>query len=204
MRPIYLDYNATTPVDREVADAMLPFLYEQFGNPSSSHPYGTAAKRAVESARAQVANILRCKTFEVAFTSGGTESNNLALKGAAFARKNQGHHIVISSVEHPAVVEVCNWLETQGFTITRLPVDSYCCVDPNSLESAMTAGTILVSVMQANNEVGTIQPITDLAAIAHRFGAWFHTDAAQSLGKIPVNVDDLGVYLISISGHKLY
>jgi len=204
MRPIYLDYNATTPVDREVADAMLPFLYEQFGNPSSTHPYGTTAKRAVEAARAQVARLLGCRPYEVAFTSGGTESNNFALKGAAFARQNQGHHIITSSVEHPAVVEVCNWLETQGFAITRLPVDSYGWVDPNSLESAITPETILVSVMHANNEVGTIQPIADLAAIAHRFGAWFHTDAAQSLGKIRVNVDDLGVDLLSIAGHKLY
>lgn len=204
MRPIYLDYNATTPIEREVADAMLPFLYEQFGNPSSNHPYGAAAKRAVEFARAQVSNLLGCKAFEVAFTSGGTESNNFALKGAAFARRSQGNHIIISSVEHPAVVEVCKWLETQGFAITRLSVDSYGWVDPNSLESAMTDGTILVSVMHANNEVGTIQPIADLAAIAHRYGAWFHTDAAQSLGKIPVNVNDLGVDLLSIAGHKLY
>lgn len=204
MQPIYLDYNATTPVAREVAEAMTPFLYEHFGNPSSSHPYGVVAKRAVETARAQVAALLGCRVGEVAFTSGGTESNNYAIKGAALARRERGNHIITSAVEHPAVIEVCKWFETQGFRITYLPVDALGKVHPDDLERAVTAETILVSVMHANNEVGTIQPIAALAEIAHRAGALMHTDAAQSLGKIAVNVDELGVDLLSIAGHKLY
>ena len=204
MKPIYLDYNATTPIAPEAAEAMLPFLYEQFGNPSSSHPYGVVAKRAVETARAQVAALLGCQYGEVVFTSGGTESNNLALKGAALARRERGNHIITSAIEHPAVIEVCKWLETQGFRVTYLPVDAWGQVDPADLERLITAETILVSVMHANNEVGTIQPIAELAEIAHRAGALMHTDAAQSLGKIAVNVEVLGVDLLSIAGHKLY
>jgi cysteine desulfurase len=204
MESIYLDYNGTTPIDNEVAKAMLPYLFEHFGNPSSSHPYGITAKLAVEKARLQVAKLLGCQTTEVAFTSGGTESNNYAIKGAAFASQSRGNHIITSAIEHPAVIEVCKWLETQGFHITYLPVDSYGLVDPEDLEKAITPQTILVSIMHANNEVGTIQPIKKLADIAHQAGALMHTDAAQSLGKIPVNVDDLGVDLLSIAGHKLY
>lgn len=204
MDPIYLDYNATTPIAREVADAMAPYLYEHFGNPSSSHPYGVVAKRAVESARAQVASLLGCKAAEVAFTSGGTESDNYAITGVAFARRKQGNHIITSAVEHPAVIEVCRWLETQGFRLTVLPVDEYGRVDPADLERFMTPDTILVTMMHANNEVGTIEPIAELARIAHRFGALMHTDAAQSVGKIPVKVDSLGVDLLTIAGHKLY
>ncbi|MBN1504343.1 MAG: selenide, water dikinase SelD [Candidatus Eisenbacteria bacterium] len=204
MRPVYLDYNATTPIAREVAEAMAPYLYEHFGNPSSSHPYGVAAKRAVESARAQVAVLLGCRPSEVIFTSGGTESNNHAIKGAALARRKHGNHVITSAVEHPAVMEVCGWLETQGFRVTILPVDEYGLVDPADLECAITPDTTLVTVMHANNEVGTIEPIAELAAIAHRHGALVHTDAAQSLGKIPVNVDALGVDLLSVAGHKLY
>ena len=204
MKPIYLDYNATTPIAPEAAEAMLPFLYEQFGNPSSSHPYGVAAKHAVETARGQVAALLGCQYGEVVFTSGGTESNNLALKGAALARRERGNHIITSAIEHPAVIEVCKWLETQGFRVTYLPVDAWGQVDPADLERLITAETILVSVMHANNEVGTIQPIAELAEIAHRAGALMHTDAAQSLGKIAVNVEVLGVDLLSIAGHKLY
>lgn len=204
MKPVYLDYNATTPIDRAVAEAMLPFLYEHFGNPSSSHPYGVAAKRAVEEAREQVAGLLGCRAAEVAFTSGGTESNNYAIKGIAFARRAQGKHIITSAVEHPAVVEVCRWLESQGFRVTVLPCDEFGLIDPSDLERAITPDTILVSVMHANNEVGTIEPIFELSRIAHRAGALMHTDAAQSVGKIPVNVDSLGVDLLSIAGHKLY
>jgi len=204
MKTIYLDYNATTPIAREVAEAMAPFLYEHFGNPSSSHPYGVVTKRAVETARAQVAALLGCQPVELAFTSGGTESNNYALKGAALARRSRGNHIITSAVEHPAVIEVCKWLETQGFRLTILPVDAYGMLDPADLEAAITPETILVSVMHANNEVGTIQPVAELAEIAHRAGALMHTDAAQSVGKIAVDVDALGVDLLSIAGHKVY
>jgi cysteine desulfurase len=204
MNPIYLDYNATTPIAREVAEAMAPYLYEHFGNPSSSHPYGLVARQAVEAARAQVAGLLGCQPAEVILTSGGTEGNNHALKGAALANRERGAHIITSAVEHPAVTEVCRWLETQGFRLTVLPVDEYGQVDPADLEYALSADTLLVTIMHANNEVGTIQPLRELAEIAHRAGALFHTDAAQSLGKIPVNVDDLGVDLLSVAGHKLY
>lgn len=204
MQPIYLDFNATTPICKEAADAMLPFLYEQFGNPSSTHPYGVSAKRAVETARAQVAALLGCQPHEVTFTSGGTESNNIAIKGAAFARRERGNHIITSAVEHPAVIEVCRWLETQGHRVTVLPVDGYGQVDPADLARALTPQTILVTIMHANNEVGTLQPIPQLAEIAHRAGVLFHTDAAQSLGKVAVKVDELGVDLLSIAGHKLY
>jgi cysteine desulfurase len=202
--PIYLDYNATTPIAREVAEAMVPYLYERFGNPSSSHPYGIAAKRAVETARRQVAALLGCQPTEVIFTSGGTESNNYAIKGIALGDRKRGNHIITSAVEHPAVTEVNNWLKTQGLRITVLPVDEYGLVDPADLERAITPDTALVTVMHANNEVGTIQPIAELAEIAHRYGALMHTDAAQSVGKIEVNVKTLGVDLLSVAGHKVY
>lgn len=170
-KPIYLDYNATTPIAREVAEAMAPYLYEHFGNPSSSHHYGVATKRAVEIARAQVASLLGCQPSEIIFTSGGTESNNYAIKGVALANRNLGNHIITSSVEHPAVVEVCNWLEREGFRITILPVDEFGMVSPEDLEASITPDTLLVTVMHANNEVGTIQPIAELSEIAHRHGA---------------------------------
>ena len=204
MKPIYLDYNATTPIAREVAEAMAPYLYEHFGNPSSSHPYGVATKQAVEAARAQVAGILGCQPAEVVFTSGGTESNNYAIKGVALAGRDKGNHIITSAVEHPAVIEVCRWLESQGFRVTVLSVDKHGFLDPANLERAMTPDTLLVTVMHANNEVGTIQPIAELAEIAHRHGALMHTDAAQSIGKLPVDVDQLDVDLLSVAGHKAY
>jgi cysteine desulfurase NifS len=204
MDPIYLDYNATSPIAPEVADAMAPYLYQHFGNPSSSHPYGQVTKRAVETARAQVAALLGCQPSEVVFTSGGTESNNYAIKGVALANRDRGDHVITSAVEHPAVIEVGHWLEAQGFRLTVLPVDGDGLVDPADLERAITPRTLLVTVMHANNEVGTLQPIADLAPIAHRHGALVHTDAAQSVGKIPVDVDDLGVDLLSVAGHKAY
>jgi cysteine desulfurase NifS/selenium donor protein len=202
--PIYLDYNATTPIDKEVADAMQPYLYGFYGNPSSMHPFGAQTKLAVEQARAQVAGLLNCFTEEVIFTSGGTESNNYAIRGAALAYQSRGRHIITSAIEHPAVLEVCRYLETQGFRVTYLPVDQYGMVDPADLAQALTPQTILVSIMHANNEVGTIQPISELVALTHSAGALFHTDAAQSVGKVRVNVNELGVDLLSIAGHKLY
>jgi cysteine desulfurase len=204
MDPIYLDYNATTPIAPEVAEAMLPYLYEHFGNPSSSHLYGAMANQAVEAARREIAALLGCEGREVIFTSGGTESNNLAIKGVAWTHRGRGDHIIISAVEHPAVVEPCAWLEAEGFRVTVLPVDGDGCVNAVDLERSIGPDTVLVSMMHANNEVGTIQPIAELAEIAHRHGALVHTDAAQSVGKIPVDVGDLGIDLLSVAGHKLY
>jgi len=202
--PIYLDYNATTPLDPAVAEAMLLFIHQIFGNPSSTHTFGTSAKQAVERARRQVAELLGCQIDEIIFTSGGSESNNYAIKGAAFANRNKGNHIITSQIEHPAVTEVCRFLETKGFQITYLPVDSSGMVDPVEVEKAITPHTILISIMHSNNEVGTIQPIKEIARIAHIKGILVHTDAAQSVGKVPVRVDDLEVDLLSIAGHKLY
>ncbi len=204
MDPIYLDYNATTPIDPAVAEAMLPYIYEHFGNPSSGHPFGLRAKKGVDKARSQVAELLACRTSEVIFTSGGTESNNHAIKGVAAAYREQGNHIITSSVEHPAVLDVCAYLEGQGFSVTYLPVDSLGMVDARQLEWAITPQTILVSVMHANNEVGTIQPIPEISEITRRHGILLHADCAQSVSKLPVKVDDLGVDLLSIAGHKLY
>jgi cysteine desulfurase NifS len=203
-QPIYLDYNATTPIAKEVADAMVPYLYGFFGNPSSSHPYGIQAKLAIENARKQVAQAIQCQTQEVLFTSGGTESNNLALRGYALSHRHKGNHIITSAIEHPAVLEVCRYLEGQGFTITYLPVDQYGWVDPKQLENALSPQTLIVSIMHANNEVGTIQPIAALADLTHQAGALFHTDAAQSVGKLPVDVDNLDIDLLSMAGHKFY
>jgi cysteine desulfurase len=204
MQPIYLDYNATTPVAPEAVEAMRPFLEQYFGNPSSIHSYGTAAKIAVEKARAQVAALIHCDPAEIVFTSGGTESNNYAIKGAAFAKRKGGNHIITSAIEHPAVIEVCHYLEKQGFEVTYLPVDAYGMVNPADVAEAMREETILISVMHANNEIGTIQPISEIAAIAKERGILFHTDAAQSTGKIETDVRSLGVDLLSIAGHKLY
>ncbi len=204
MSAIYLDYNATTPIDPQVAEAMLPYVHGLYGNPSSSHSFGLAAREGVDLARNQVAALLGCRPDELIFTSGGTEANNHAIKGVAFAHRHRGNHIITSAVEHPAVTEVCRYLETRGFRITCLPVDEHGLVDVAQLEAALTGDTILVTIMHANNEVGTIQPIAEIAEAAHSVGALVHTDCAQSVGKIPVKVDDLGVDLLSIAGHKLY
>ena len=203
-RPIYLDYNGTTPIDPEVLDAMMPFLTGEFGNPSSSHWYGIAPKRAVEAARLRVASLIGCEPGEIIFTSGGTESNNHAILGTARSLRDRGRHIVTSAVEHPAVLEVCRRLEREGFETTKVGVDGYGMVDPSDVGKAIRADTVLISIMHANNEVGTIQPVSAIAKIARARGIAMHTDAAQSLGKIPVHVRDLGVDLLTIAGHKLY
>ncbi len=204
MKPIYLDYNATTPVDSEVAEAMKPFLSEIFGNPSSAHEYGLRAKAAVGQARMQVAGLIGCTSDEIVFTSGGSESNNFAIKGVAFANRLKGNHIITSSVEHPAVTEVCRYLAANGYSITYLPVDEYGSVNPKDVEGAITSKTILISIMHANNEVGTIQPVEEIGEIAHNHNLLFHTDAAQSVGKIAVDVNRMKVDLLSVAGHKLY
>ncbi len=204
-QPIYLDYNATTPLDPEVVAAMLPYLEQHFGNPSSSHAYGHAAKEGHEQARARVAALLGCAPDEVIFTSGGSESDNQAIKGIAFARQEQGNHIITSQIEHPAVLNTCRYLETRhGFEVTYLPVDKDGLVDPASLEAAITARTILITLMHANNEVGTLEPLIEIGGVARRYGIAFHTDAAQSVGKVRVDVEELGVDLLTIAGHKLY
>jgi cysteine sulfinate desulfinase/cysteine desulfurase-like protein len=176
MDPIYLDYNATTPVDSQVAEAMLPYIHQHYGNPSSSHIFGMAAKGAVEKARNQLAKMLRSQADEVIFTSGGTESINYAIKGVAGAYRHKGNHIITSSVEHPAALEVCRYLEQRGCRVTYLPVDEFGIVDPQQVEDAVTGETILISIMHANNEVGTIEPIEDIVEIARRRGVLLHAD----------------------------
>lgn len=203
-RPIYLDYNATTPHAPEVIEAMRPYLEEHFGNPSSSHAYGRKAREAVETARAQVAALLQCAPDEVLFTSGGTESNNHAIRGIAFARRDHGRHIITSQIEHPAVTRVCEKMKQDGFDITYLPVDAHGLVSIADVERAIRKDTILITLMHANNEVGTIQPIEAVTALARARGIVVHSDAAQSAGKIPVDVQALGVDLLTIAGHKLY
>jgi len=204
MDQIYLDYNATTPIDPQVAEAMLPYIHQRYGNPSSSHLPGVAAKEAVENARGQLADMLGSKEEEVIFTSGGTESNNHAIKGVFGAYRDKGNHIITSAVEHPAVLEVCRYLEEQGCRVTYLPVDEFGMVDPRQVAGAITPKTILVSIMHANNEVGTIEPLEEISRITREHGVLLHADCAQSVGKIPVRVDDLGVDLLSIAGHKVY
>ena len=203
-KPIYLDYNATTPHDPEVIAAMRPFLEVEFGNPSSSHLYGNAPQKAVAESRRQVAGLLNCRPEEITFTSGGTESNNHAIKGVADAYGDKGNHIITSRIEHPAILEVCEYLEKNGMDVTYLPVDSQGLVSGSAVEGAITTRTILITIMHANNEVGTIQPIGEIARIAKAHGVLLHTDAAQSVGKIPTAVDALGVDLLSMAGHKVY
>jgi cysteine desulfurase len=203
-RPLYLDYNATTPVDPAVAEAMLPFLYEHFGNPSSSHAYGAVTRGAVERARRQVAALLGARPEEIVFTSGGSEANNTAILGVGHLLRSRGRHIVTSAVEHPAVLEPCAALAAEGFRVTRVPGDPGGRVDPRDVAAALTPETILVSVMHANNEVGTIQEVAEIARLARERGILVHTDAAQSPGKIRVDVRELGVDFLSLAGHKLY
>lgn len=204
MKPIYLDYNASTPIAPEVVNAMRPFLAEHFGNPSSSHWAGLPAKQALEGARVQVAALLGCTPQEIVFTSGGTEANNHAIKGAFFALRERGNHVVTTQIEHPATLQPCHFLERLGAEVTYLPVDGTGRVSPGDVRQAITPRTVLVSVMHANNEVGTIQPIAEIAQITRERGVLLHTDAAQSVGKIPTRVAELGVDLLSVAGHKLY
>ena len=204
MAQIYLDYNASTPIDPAVAAAMRPFLDGAFGNPSSGHWASAPAKTALDQARAQVAALLDSAPEEIVFTSGGSEANNLAIKGTFFALQYKGEHIITAAVEHPAVLAPCRYLERLAATITYLPVDSTGRVDPDDVRRAITPRTILISIMHANNEVGTIQPIEEFGAIAREHGIRFHTDAAQSVGKIPAKTDALSVDLLTIAGHKLY
>ena len=201
---IYLDFNATTPIAAEVATAMSLALTDPVGNPSSEHWAGRPARQAVENARGQVAELLHCTPDEVVFTSGGSESNNHALKGAFFSQDVPGSHIITTQVEHPAVLNPCRFLEQLGASLTYLPVDRFGRVDPNDVRRSLTPRTVLISVMHANNEVGTLQPISEIARIAREHGILLHTDAAQSVGKIPTAVDELGVDLLSVAGHKLY
>jgi cysteine desulfurase len=202
--PIYLDYNGTTPHDPEVIEAMRPFYESEFGNPSSSHWYGIAPRRAVEAARAQVASAINCDPDEILFTSGGTESNNHAIKSVARLMKDMGNHIVTSGIEHPAVLEVCGFLETEGFRVTYLPVDDSGIVRVADVENAISPETILISIMHANNETGAIQPISEIGALARAKDILIHTDAAQSVGKISADVRKLNVSLLTIAGHKVY
>ena len=203
--PIYLDYNATTPIDPVVVEAMLPYLSTHFGNPSSSHGYGYRAHQAIDAARSQVAEILVCSPEEITFTGGGSESDNLAIRGIALAYLNKGNHIITQVTEHPAVLNTCRALERlHGFRITYLPVDDSGCVSLESVEAAIDEETVLITIMHANNETGTLQPVAEIAQLAHKHGALIHTDAAQSVGKIPTQVEELGVDLLTVAGHKLY
>jgi cysteine desulfurase len=204
-RPIYLDYNATTPVDPAVVEAMLPYLREHFGNPSSTHTYGELAADAVDNARSRVASLLGCHPDEMVFTSCASESNNLAIKGVAFALRKRGQHLITSAVEHPAGLNACRYLEREfGFSLTVLPVDGAGQVDPAQVRRAIRPDTTLLSIMHAQNETGVLQPVAAIGRIAREQGVLFHVDAAQSIGKIPVNVAEIGCDLLSVAGHKLY
>ena len=203
-RQIYMDHSATTPVDPAVTEAMLPYFSDSFGNPSSLYSIGREARRAMEDARAKVADLIGAKKEEIIFTGSGTESDNLAIKGLAFRNRKKGDHIITSAIEHHAVLYTCKFLETQGFKITYLPVSKEGLVNPADIEAAITSKTVLITIMHANHEIGTIQPIEEIGKIAQEKNISFHTDAIQTAGKLPLNVDALGVSLLSMSAHKMY
>jgi cysteine desulfurase len=203
LRRVYLDNAATTPVRPEVADAMVNFMIQDYGNPSSIHSWGRVAREGVEQARANVARLIGCRPTEVIFTSGGTEADNLAVMGVAFANRERGNHLITSQIEHHAILHTCEYLEDHGFEITYLPVDTYGFVDPEDVRRAITPRTILVTIMHANNEVGTIEPIAEIAAVTAQAGVPLHTDSVQTAGKVPLDVNELGVQLLTVSGHKM-
>jgi len=188
MKRIYLDYAATTPTAPEVVEAMLPYFTDRFGNPSSIHSFGQEGKAAIEEAREKIANLIGAKQEEIIFTSGGTESNNSALKGVAYANQHKGNHIITTPLEHHAIIEPCNFLEKSGFKVTYLPVDKDGLLNPEEVKKAITTKTILISVMHANNEIGTIEPIAEIGRIARERDIYFHTDAVQTFGHLPINV----------------
>jgi cysteine desulfurase len=204
MQQIYLDYNASTPLAPEVIDAMMPLLHDYYGNPSALHWAGAPVKELMQNAREQVASLIGCSSREIIFTSGGSEANNLALKGFYFKNKHKGNHIITSKIEHPAVMNPCKFLEKLGVNVTYIGVDRYGRVSPEEIEKAITKDTILISIMHSNNETGTLQPIHEIGRIAERYGIAFQTDASQSVGKVPVNVKELNVDMLTIAGHKLY
>ena len=203
-RRIYLDYAATTPADTEVVKAMSPYFTDRFGNPSSIHSFGQEGKAAIEEARGKIASLLGARQEEIIFTSGGTESNNFTIKGVVYANSSKGNHIITSHIEHPCIIESCKFLEKNGFKVTYLPVDKDGLINPEDVKKAITPETILISIMHANNEIGTIEPIAEIGRIAQEQDIYFHTDAVQTFGHIPVNVDEFNVDLLSVSAHKLY
>jgi len=204
MKRIYFDYAATTPVDPEVVKTMLPYFTEVFGNPSSLHYFGRQANNAIEKARSDAADFIGAKPEEIIFTSGGTESDNFALKGIAFANSSKGKHIITSKIEHHGILESCQFLEENGFKVTYLPVQTNGILDPEEVKKAISSQTILISVMHANNEIGTIQQIREIGKIARENKIYFHTDAVQSFGHIPINVDEMNIDMLSASAHKIY
>jgi len=203
-RFVYLDHSATTPVDQRVIDAMLPFFAPDFGNPNSLHAWGRKARQAVDKARNQVAQLINADPAEIIFTGGGSEADNLAIKGVAFAKKDKGRHIITSAIEHHAVLDTCNWLAKEGFDITVLPVDEYGMIRPDELERAIRPDTILVSIHFANNEIGTVEPIEKIGNICRSHGILFHSDAVQAAGHIPIDVKNLPVDLMTMAAHKMY
>ncbi len=204
MKRIYFDHSATTPVDKEVAAAALEYMTEKFGNASSIHGFGREARKAVDEAREKVAALIGATANEIFFTSGGTEGDNLAIKGVAFANRKKGNHIITSAIEHHAVLHTCEYLEKHGFTVTYLPVDEYGMVRIEDVKNAITDKTILITIMMANNEVGTIQPVKEIGRLAREKGIYFHTDAVQAVGNYPIDVQEMNIDLLAMSGHKFH